>query len=100
MASKTIYFPFSMTMMRSASCTLEIRCAMISFVVSGISVRNAFRIFASVAVSTALVLSVQNQHLWFLQQCSRDTEALFLTAGYVGSALLDVGVIRPPASDR
>ena len=46
-----------MTMMRSASCTLEIRCAMISFVVSGISVRNAFRIFASVAVSTALVLS-------------------------------------------
>ena len=42
---------------QDADRTLEIRCAMISFVVSGISVRNAFRIFASVAVSTALVLS-------------------------------------------
>ena len=36
---------------------------------------------------------IQNQHLWFLQQCSCDTEALFLAAGYVGSALLDVGVV-------
>ena len=36
---------------------------------------------------------IQNQHLWFFQQRSCDTEALFLAAGYVGSALLDVGVV-------
>ena len=35
----------------------EIRCAMMILVVSGISSAKALRIFASVAVSTALVLS-------------------------------------------
>ena len=44
-------------MMRSAFWTEEIRCAMINFVVSGISSAKALRILASVAVSTALVLS-------------------------------------------
>ena len=66
---------------------------MISFVVSGISVRNAFRILASVAVSTALVLSSRIRIFRFFQQCSCDTETLFLTAGYVRSALLYVGVV-------
>ena len=49
--------PLSKTMMRSAFWTEEIRCAMINFVVSGISSAKALRILASVAVSTALVLS-------------------------------------------
>lgn len=49
--------PFSKTRIRSASWTLETLCAIIIFVVPGITSRNAFRIFASVAVSTALVES-------------------------------------------
>ena len=49
--------PFSITTMRSAFSTLETRCEMISLVVSGISSAKALRIFASVAVSTALVES-------------------------------------------
>ena len=49
--------PSFKTMVKSASCTDEIRWAMISFVVSGISSRKAFRISASVLVSTALVES-------------------------------------------
>ena len=43
--------------MRSASWMDEIRCAMMNFVVSGISERSAARIFASVFVSTAEVES-------------------------------------------
>ena len=43
--------------MRSASCTLEMRWAMIILVVPGMLSRKAARILASVAVSTALVES-------------------------------------------
>jgi len=52
-----LLFHYPLRLMRSAFCTLEIRCAIISFVVSGISVANAWRILLSVAVSTALVES-------------------------------------------
>ena len=54
---KPLTRPSSRTRMRSASCTLEIRWAMMIFVVFGISSRRALRMRASVAVSTALVES-------------------------------------------
>lgn len=49
--------PSSITSIRSASITDVIRWAMMSFVVPGSAVFSAPRIFASVAVSTALVES-------------------------------------------
>ena len=52
-----LILPSSNTKIRSASSTEEIRCAMIIFVVLGISSRNAIRMRASVLVSTALVES-------------------------------------------
>ncbi len=55
--SKPLTRPPSSTKMRSASCTLEIRWAMIILVVPGITVCRASRILESVAVSTALVES-------------------------------------------
>ena len=58
--------PSSNTIILSASLTLEILCAIIIFVVSGISSLKAFLIFASVTVSTALVLSSRIRILGFL----------------------------------
>lgn len=52
-----LIFPFSITMIRSASITLEMRCEIIIFVVCGMIFFNALRILESVAVSTALVES-------------------------------------------
>ena len=52
--------------MWSASSTEEMRCAIMIFVVSGISSRNAFLIIASVLVSTALVESSRIKILGFL----------------------------------
>ena len=49
--------PSSITIILSACETLDTRCEIISFVVSGIFSLNALRILASVAVSTALVES-------------------------------------------
>ena len=54
--------------MRSASCTLETRWAMMNFVVSGISWAKARRIFASVAVSTAEVESSRISTLGFFSR--------------------------------
>ena len=53
---------------------------MIIFVVPGIFSAKAFRIFASVAVSTAEVEVVQNQDLRFLQQGPCNAQTLLLTA--------------------
>ena len=50
-------FPSFNTTIRSASSTEETLCAIIILVVFGISSRKAFRINASVLVSTALVES-------------------------------------------
>ena len=36
---------------------------------------------------------VHNKYFRFFQQCPRDTQTLLLTAGNVGSPLLDVGVV-------
>ena len=36
---------------------------------------------------------IQDQDLRFFEQCARDAQALLLTAGDVGAALLDIGVI-------
>ena len=80
-------------MIRSASCTLETRWAMISLVVSGISSLNALRIFASVAVSTALVLSSRIRIFGFFQNCPGNTESLLLSTRYIISTLFDVRLI-------
>lgn len=58
--------PSSITRIRSASSTEEIRCAIINFVVSFKVVEKLFRICASVAVSTALVLSSKIRIFGFL----------------------------------
>ena len=55
--SKPFTLPPSRTIILSASWTLEILCAIMNFVVPGIDFANAALIFASVAVSTALVES-------------------------------------------
>ena len=47
---------------------LDTRCAIINFVVSGISFANASLIFASVAVSTALVESSNIRILGFFKR--------------------------------
>ena len=85
--------PPSMTMMRSASCTLVMRCAMMSLVVSGRYSARPARILASVLVSTALVEVVENQDLGAAEQGARNAEALLLTAGDVGAPLLDPCVV-------
>ena len=66
--SKPFTLPSSRTKMRSASCTLEIRWEIISFVVPGILVEKACRILASVAVSTALVESSKISILGFFSK--------------------------------
>ena len=55
-------------MMRSASCTLATRWAMMILVVSGINSRKPLRIRASVLVSTALVESSRMRILGFLSR--------------------------------
>ena len=59
--------PPSRTMIWSASSIEETRCAMMILVVFGISSRNAFRIRASVFVSTALVESSRIRIFGFLR---------------------------------
>ena len=66
--SKPSTFPSFITMIRSASMTDEIRCAMMSLVVPGIVFARAARIFESVAVSTAEVLSSSMSILGFLSR--------------------------------
>lgn len=63
--SKPFTLPSSRTRILSASCTLEILCAMISLVVPGMAFVKALLIFASVAVSTALVESSRISTLGF-----------------------------------
>ena len=55
-------------MILSACCTDETLCAMISFVVPGISLAKASLILASVAVSTADVESSKIRILGFLSK--------------------------------
>ena len=57
--------PLSSTTIMSASCTEAIRWAMMSLVVPGISSRKAWRIMASVRVSTAEVESSRMRILGF-----------------------------------
>ncbi len=66
---------------------------MISLWFPGSLFAKAARIFASVAVSTALVQSSSISTFGFFKQSSCDTQTLLLTTGYVGSALFDVGVV-------
>lgn len=81
-------FPSSSTMIWSAFSIEETRCAMMIFVVSGISSRNAFRISASV---------LYLPHLWshpesgssVFQKCPCNTQTLLLSAGNIVSALYD-----------
>ena len=69
------------------------RWAMMNFVVSGISVRSAARILASVLVSTAEVESSRDQNFRLFQQRPGNTQPLLLAAGDIRTALLDVGVV-------
>ncbi len=66
---------------------------MMSLVVPGIVFARAARIFESVAVSTAEVLSSSMSILGFLSRSPCDTQTLLLATGYVGSALFYVGVV-------
>ena len=66
---------------------------MISLVVSGISSRKAFRIFAVCSRIYRTGAVIQDQHLRFFQKCPGNTQPLLLSAGYVGTALLNIGII-------
>ena len=66
--SKASMRPLSMTRMRSAFSTLEMRWAMIILVVPGMLLAKAARILASVAVSTALVESSSMSTLGLLSR--------------------------------
>ena len=59
----------------------------------GIYRRSAWRISASVRVSTALVESSRTRILGFFQQRAGNAQALLLPAGDIGAALLDMGVV-------
>lgn len=90
---KPLTRPSSRTRMRSASCTLEMRWAMMIFVVFGISSRRALRMRASVAVSTALVESSRIRIFGFFSRARAMHRRCFLPAGDIRAALLDVGLI-------
>ena len=62
-------------------------------VVPGMLLRKAARIFASVAVSTALVESSRMSTLGFFSRARGDAEPLLLAAGDVVAAALYAGVV-------
>ena len=66
--SNPLMTPSSSTRIRSAPDTLETRWAMINLVVSGISRAKAWRMRASVAVSTAEVESSRMSTLGFFSR--------------------------------
>ena len=66
---------------------------MMNFVVSGISSLKAFRISASCFGYPRAGGVVQNQDLRLFQEGPGDAEPLALSAGHVGAALLDIGIV-------